>query len=81
MQDGHIGIGWAEKATRDKSIQKEKNFQDRPGGESAGRFCRCWRREVMVRVKAGEVDGGLIRETFWELRLYPDDNQEPCSSL
>ena len=36
------------------------------------------RRGGMVRVKAGEVGGGSILKTLWELRLDPEGYEEPC---
>lgn len=73
--DGHIGIGWAEKAAGDKSIPKEKeNIQALPEREREHSGFVVLGRKVMVRFKAGEVGRGLIRKTFWEFRLYPDGN-------
>lgn len=36
------------------------------------------RRGGMVGVKAGEVGGGSILKTLWELRLDPEGYKEPC---
>lgn len=31
-----------------------------------------------MRVKVAEVGRGTILKAFWELRLYPEGNEESC---